>query len=50
MVEVGEIVTLVRDCDWEAACALRLMEAGALPPEWPENYSPSERRLAAAGR
>ncbi|WP_299821471.1 DEAD/DEAH box helicase [uncultured Jannaschia sp.] len=46
MVEAGEIVTLVRDHDWEAACALRLMEAGALPPEWLENYLPGERMMA----
>jgi len=40
-----EIVTLERDAAWEAACATRLMEAGALPVEELETLWPSERLL-----
>ena len=33
LVTDGEIVTLTRDHGWEATCAMRLMESGALPVE-----------------
>jgi superfamily II DNA or RNA helicase len=41
-----EIVTLARDPKWEADCALRLQETGALPVEGLETVWPSERLLA----
>ena len=43
MVHDGEVVTLIRDPRWEAACATRLMEAGALPVEELEVHWPGER-------
>ena len=46
MVLDGEIVTLARDPRWEAACAARLMEAGALPVETLEIHWPGERMKA----
>ncbi len=46
MVRDGEIVTLTRDPGWEAACATRLMEAGALPVEELETHWPGERMMA----
>ncbi|CUH07681.1 ATP-dependent helicase HepA [Jannaschia seosinensis] len=45
MVGDGEIVTLTRDSRWEAACATRLMEAGALPVEELEIHWPGERMM-----
>ncbi|MGC9419542.1 MAG: SNF2-related protein [Rhodovulum sp.] len=45
MVHDGEIVTLTRDPRWEAACATRLMEAGALPVEELEVHWPGERMM-----
>ena len=44
-VEGDEIVTLRRDPKWEADCAIRLQEAGALPVEMLETVRPSERLL-----
>ena len=44
-VEGDEIVTLRRDPKWEADCAIRLQEAGALPVEDLETVRPSERLL-----
>ena len=46
MVLDGEIVTIARDPRWEAACATRLMEAGALPVEELEIHRPGERMTA----
>jgi superfamily II DNA or RNA helicase len=46
MVLDGEIVTLTRDPRWEAACATRLMKAGALPVEELEVHWPGERMMA----
>jgi len=46
MREAGAIVTLTRDHAWEAACATRLMEAGALPVEELETHWPGERMMA----
>ena len=46
MVLDGEIVTLTRDPRWEAACATRLMEAGALPVQELEIHWPGERMMA----
>jgi len=46
MVHDGEIVSLTRDPRWEAACAARLMEAGALPVEALEVHWPGERMMA----
>lgn len=46
MVRDGEIVTLTRDPGWEAACARRLMAAGALPVEELETHWPGERMRA----
>lgn len=43
MVAEDEIVTLTRDHGWEAACATRLMEAGALPVDELEIHWPGER-------
>ena len=45
MVHDGEVVTLIRDPRWEAACATRLMEAGALPVEELEVHWPGERMM-----
>lgn len=44
-VEGEEIVMLRRDPKWEADCAIRLQEAGALPVEDLETVRPSERLL-----
>jgi hypothetical protein len=41
----GEIVTLTRDQDWEAACAMKLLEAGALPVEDLLFHRPGERMM-----
>ncbi len=46
MVEGDEIVTLTRDHRWEAACATRLMQAGALPLDELEVHWPGERMMA----
>ena len=46
VVDGDEVVTLVRDRAWEAACAVRLMEAGALPVDDLEAHRPGERMLA----
>ena len=46
MVDDGEIVTLTRDPRWEAACATRLMEAGALRVDELEAHWPGERMMA----
>uniref|UniRef100_UPI001109BF38 SWIM zinc finger family protein n=1 Tax=Poseidonocella sp. HB161398 TaxID=2320855 RepID=UPI001109BF38 len=43
LVEDGTIVTLARDHGWEAACAMRLMRAGALPVEEMELHWPGGR-------
>jgi len=45
--EEGALVTLTRDPQWEAACATRLIEAGALPVEELEIHWPGERMKAA---
>ena len=45
LVEEGEIVTISRDHGWEAACAIWLMEAGALPVEELEGLWPGERMM-----
>lgn len=42
----GEIITLVRDRYWEDACAMRLMNADALPVAELERHRPSERMMA----
>jgi superfamily II DNA or RNA helicase len=42
----GEIITLARDHRWEAACATRLMAAGALSVEELEIHWPGERMKA----
>ncbi|RDC69828.1 hypothetical protein DLJ49_17920 [Rhodovulum sp. 12E13] len=46
VVQHGEVVTLTRDPRWEAACATRLREAGALPVEELEFHWPGERMMA----
>ena len=46
VVRDGEIVTLTRDHRWEASCATRLMEAGALPIDELEFHWPGERMMA----
>ena len=46
LVRDGEVVTLTRDPRWEAACATRLREAGALPVEELEFHWPGERMMA----
>lgn len=46
VVQDGEVVTLTRDRQWEADCATRLSEAGALPVEELEIHWPSERMMA----
>jgi superfamily II DNA or RNA helicase len=46
MVNDGEIVTITRDPRWEAACAARLMEAGALPVQELEIHWPGKRMMA----
>lgn len=45
MREAGEIVTLTRDHVWEAASAMRLMEAGALSVDELETHWPGERMM-----
>ncbi|MBU4568089.1 MAG: DEAD/DEAH box helicase, partial [Alphaproteobacteria bacterium] len=45
-VEGDEIVTLARDPQWEAACACRLIEAGALPVDALARFRPGERMMA----
>ena len=45
MLRDGEIVTLTRDHRWEANCAARLMEAGAVPVDALEVHWPSERMI-----
>lgn len=42
IVHDGEVVTLLRDHEWEDACWLRLMEAGAIPVEELEAHWPGE--------
>lgn len=42
----GEVVTLTRDPQWEAACATQLMEAGALPVDELKVHWPGERMMA----
>ena len=46
LVTDGKIVTLIRDPLWEAACATRLMEAGALPVDALDVHWPGERMMA----
>ncbi len=46
ILEGGQIVTLTRDHSWEAACATRLMEAGAVLVEDLETHWPGERMMA----
>ena len=46
VLEAGKIVTLTRDYPWEAACATRLMEAGAHSVEDLEFHWPGERMMA----
>ena len=41
----GEVVTIARDYEWEGACAIRLMEAGALPVEELEIRWSGERMM-----
>ncbi|WP_172332123.1 DEAD/DEAH box helicase [Mangrovicoccus sp. HB161399] len=43
LAEDGTIVTIARDHGWEAACAGRLMRAGALPVEEMELHWPGDR-------
>ena len=45
MVAGGEIVTLARDHDWEAACAARLMGAGALQVDELEGHWPCDKMM-----
>ena len=45
IVHDGEVVTLLRDYEWEDSCLLRLMEAGAIPVEELELHWPSERMM-----
>ena len=45
-VQDGAIVTLARDPRWEADCATRLAEAGALPIDALEIHWPGERMMA----
>lgn len=45
IVDDGEILTLLRDLEWEDACQLRLMEAGAIPVEELEVHWPGERMM-----
>lgn len=46
ILEGGEVVTLTRDHGWEAACATRLMEAGALLVDELEVHWPGEKMMA----
>lgn len=41
----GEVVTLLRDHEWEEACLTRLMEAGAIPVEELETHWSGERMM-----
>lgn len=43
LVVAGEVVSLIRDGEWEASCRTRLLEAGALPVEELEFHWPGER-------
>ncbi|MFC3631273.1 SNF2-related protein [Paracoccus angustae] len=43
LVLAGEVVSLIRDHDWEASCRSRLLAAGALPVEELEVHWPNER-------
>jgi superfamily II DNA or RNA helicase len=45
ILHAGEVVTLLRDYEWEESCLLRLMEAGAIPVEELESHWPSERMM-----
>lgn len=45
IIENNEVVTLTRDHQWEAACVIRLMDAGALPVDEMDYLSPSARML-----
>lgn len=45
IVEDGEVVTLVRDLQWEDACLTRLLDAGAIPVEELETHWPSDRMM-----
>ncbi|MFV0382751.1 SNF2-related protein [Paracoccus sp. (in: a-proteobacteria)] len=46
LVENGDVVVLARDHRWEADCAARLQEAGALPVSALEFHRPGERMQA----
>lgn len=45
IVRDDEVVTLLRDFEWEDACQQRLMEAGAIPVEELETHWPSDRMM-----
>lgn len=45
IVHDGEVVTLLRDPEWEESCLLRIMEAGAIPVEELEMHGPGERMM-----
>lgn len=45
VVENNEVVTLTRDHQWEAACVIRLMDAGAIPVDDVDYLLPSARML-----
>lgn len=45
IVQDGEVVTLLRDPDWEEACLTRLMDAGAILVEELETHWPGDRMM-----
>ena len=45
IVHDGEVVTLLRDPEWEDACLLRLTQAGAIPVEELETHWPGDRMM-----
>lgn len=45
IVQAGEVVTLLRDPEWEDACLLRLTQAGAIPVEELETHWPGDRMM-----
>ena len=45
ILEDDQVVTLTRDHTWEAACAARLMDAGAVPVDELETHWPGERMM-----
>lgn len=45
IVRDSEVVTLLRDYEWENSCFVRLIEAGAIPVEELEAHWPSDRMM-----